>query len=145
MSPNPTTKPSVLLVEDSEDDAYFFKRTLQRSGHTCVFHRAANGAEAVEFLQTASTSSSQTLPHVIFLDLKMPVLNGFEVLDWLRQQSFAPQVRVIVLSGSEIQNDKDRAVQLGASDYLVKPLRADDLNRFLKDICPADAGRGTNP
>jgi CheY-like chemotaxis protein len=144
MSINTTTKPSVLLVEDSEDDAYFFKRTLQKSGHTCVFHRANNGAEAVEFLQTASTSNSQTLPHVMFLDLKMPLLNGFEVLNWLRQQSFGPQVRVIVLSGSEHQNDKDRAAQLGASDYLVKPVRTDDLNRFLKDICPAETGKGTN-
>ncbi|HLX71758.1 MAG TPA: response regulator [Verrucomicrobiae bacterium] len=145
MSTHTTTKPSVLLVEDSEDDAYFFKRTLQKSGHTCVFNRAANGAEAVEFLQTASTSSSQTLPHVMFLDLKMPVLNGFEVLDWLKHQSFASQVRVIVLSGSEHQNDKDRAAKLGASDYLVKPVRAGDLNRFLNEICPADTGKGTNP
>lgn len=141
MSTNTTTKPSVLLVEDSEDDAFFFKRTLQKSGHTCVLHRANNGAEAVEFLQTASTSGSEALPHVIFLDLKMPVLNGFEVLDWLRQQSFASQVRVIVLSGSEQQNDKDRAAELGASDYLVKPVRTGDLDRFLKDICPADTGR----
>lgn len=90
MSIDTTTKPIVLLVEDSEDDAYFFKRTLQKSGHTCVLRRANNGAEAVGFLQTASTSGSETLPHVIFLDLKMPVLNGFEVLNWLRQQSFAP-------------------------------------------------------
>jgi CheY-like chemotaxis protein len=142
MSTNTTTKPSVLLVEDSEDDAYFFKRTLQKSAHTCVLHRANNGAEAVEFLQNASTSGSQTLPHVIFLDLKMPVLNGFEVLDWLRQQSFAPRVRVIVLSGSEHQKDKDRAANLGASDYLVKPVRTGDLDRFLKDICPAETGRG---
>lgn len=142
MSTNPTTKPSVLLVEDSEDDAYLFKRTLQKSGHTCVLHRANNGAEAVAFLQTASTSDSQALPHVVFLDLKMPVLNGFEVLDWLRHQSFAPQMRVIVLSGSEQQNDKDRAAELGASDYLVKPVRTGDFDRFLKDICPAETGRG---
>lgn len=142
MSTNTTTKPGVLLVEDSEDDAYFFKRTLQKSGHTCVLHRANNGAEAVEFLQTALTSSSQTLPCLMFLDLKTPVLNGFEVLDWLRHQSFAPQVRVIVLSGSEHQKDKDRAAELGASDYLVKPVRIGDLDRFLKDICPAQTGRG---
>ena len=74
----------------------------------------------------------------------MPVLNGFEVLDWLRHQPFAPQMRVIVLSGSEHQNDKDRAQQLGASDYLVKPVRAGDLDRFLKDVCPAEVERGDN-
>jgi CheY-like chemotaxis protein len=145
MSANTSTIPTVLLVEDSEDDAYFFKRTLQKSGHTCTLYRANDGAEAIQFLQSTATSDSHKLPHVIFLDLKMPVLNGFEVLDWLRQQSFAPQVRVIVLSGSEHQNDKDRAAQLGASDYLVKPVRAGDLNRFLNDICPAvDSKRGAN-
>jgi len=139
-----TNNPSVLLVEDSEDDAFFFQRTLQKSKHTCAFIRAVNGAEAVELLQQSSGSDSRQLPEVMFLDLKMPVLNGFEVLDWLKQQPFASQIRVIVLSGSEHQNDKDRAAELGASDYLVKPVRIGDLDRFLKDICPAEAERGNN-
>lgn len=125
-------------MEDSEDDAYFFKRTLQKSGHTCAFHRATNGAEAVDFLQKASAPDSSTLPRVIFLDLKMPVLNGFEVLDWLRHQSFAGQMRVVVLSGSEYEDDKHRATELGASDYLVKPVRTEDFDRFLQDVCPPE-------
>jgi len=144
MQSETTNKPSLLLVEDSEDDAYFFQRTLQKSKHTCAFRRAANGAEAVELLQQSSASDSRQLPEVIFLDLKMPVLNGFEVLDWLKHQPFASQIRVIVLSGSEHQDDKDRAAKLGASDYLVKPVRTGDLDRFLKDICPAEAERGAN-
>lgn len=131
-------------MEDSEDDAYFFKRTLQRSGLTCSLHRAANGAEAVDFLQNASVRDSDALPRVMFLDLKMPVLNGFEVLEWLRRQNFAPQMRVVVLSGSEHQHDKDRAAELGAADYLVKPVRPGDLDRFLKNVCPNDAQRGAN-
>lgn len=135
-------KPSLLLVEDSEDDAYFFKRTLQKSGLNCALHRAANGAEAVDFLQSASAKASPEFPQVMFLDLKMPVLNGFEVLDWLRQQTFADQMRVVVLSGSEHQHDKERAAQLGASDYLVKPIQTGDLNRFLKDVCPGNAAGG---
>jgi CheY-like chemotaxis protein len=139
------TKPGVLLVEDSEDDAFFFERTLQKSGLTCSLHRANNGAEAVDFLQNASLKNSEAFPQMMFLDLKMPVLNGFEVLDWLRHQTFANHVRVIVLSGSEHQHDKDRAAELGAMDYLVKPVRTGDLDRFLKDVCPQDAQRGANP
>jgi len=127
----------LLLVEDSDDDAYFFERTLQKSGIRCGIHRVADGAEAIQFLQMVSRSESGTLPVIMFLDLKMPIVNGFEVLDWLQNQSFATQIRVIVLSGSEHQSDKDRAAQSGAKDYLVKPIRVSDLNRFLKDLCPA--------
>jgi CheY-like chemotaxis protein len=137
-----TTKSKLLLVEDSEDDVYFFKRTLQKSGLTCAVHRVANGAEAIDFLRNTSTSSSAELPRVIFLDLKMPVLNGFEVLDWLQTQPFTPRMRVIVLSGSEHQNDKTRAAQMGATGYLVKPVTISDLNRFLRDVCPSNAEIG---
>jgi CheY-like chemotaxis protein len=137
-----TTKSSLLLVEDSEDDAYFFKRTLQKSGVTCTVHRVTNGAEAIDFLQTASASGEESLPRVIFLDLKMPVLNGFEVLDWLQTQTFPIPMRVIVLSGSEHSHDKERAAQLGAADYLVKPVKTSDFDRFLRDICPANPETG---
>jgi CheY-like chemotaxis protein len=132
-----TTKSTLLLVEDSEDDAFFFKRTLQKSGMGCTLHRVANGAEAIDFLRSTSISNFQELPKVIFLDLKMPVLNGFEVLDWLQTQTFTSQIRVIVLSGSEHENDKTRAAHMGAMNYLVKPVTISDLNRFLKDVCPA--------
>jgi CheY-like chemotaxis protein len=66
----------------------------------------------------------------------MRVLNGFEVLEWLRNQTFSAQIRVIVLSGSELEEDKDRAARLGAADYLVKPVRTSDLDRLLQDVFP---------
>lgn len=137
-----TTKSNLLLVEDSEDDAYFFGRTLQKSGLTCTVHRVANGAEAIDFLRTASASGVEALPQIIFLDLKMPVLNGFEVLDWLQTQTFSAPMRVVVLSGSEHPSDKERAARLGAADYLVKPVQASDFERFLRDICPANPKTG---
>ena len=101
----------------------------------CVVHCAADGAEAIEFLQTVYKTRS--VPPVMFLDLKMPVVNGFEVLDWLQTQPFAGQIRVIVLSGSEHQGDKDRVAKLGVMDYLVKPIRVGDLHRLLRDVCSA--------
>jgi CheY-like chemotaxis protein len=138
------TKPNLLLVEDSEDDAFFFKRTLQKSRNNCAVYHVTNGADAIEYLKTISATDSQSLPKVMFLDLKMPVLNGFEVLGWLQHQTFSRHMRVIVLSGSEHQNDKDRAAQLGAADYLVKPVNAADLDRFLQDICPPPPGKGAD-
>jgi DNA-binding response OmpR family regulator len=131
-------KSKLLLVEDSDDDAFFFERALQKSGIDCSFHRVANGEEAIDFLLNAS--ASEGLPEVIFLDLKMPVLNGFEVLEWLQRQSFHRQVRVIVLSGSEQESDRIRAAEMGAADYVVKPITVSDLNRFLQEVCSAKMG-----
>lgn len=135
-----TMKPNLLLVEDTEDDAFIFKRTLRKSGLTCAVDHVTDGAKAITFLQKAQESGE--FPSAIFLDLKMPVLNGFEVLEWMQKQTFPPQMRVIVLSGSEHRNDKERAQQLGASDYLVKPIRIDDFNRYLQDLCPATPAMG---
>ena len=132
--------PTVLLVEDSEDDAFFFRRTFLKSGATCSLRHVTNGVEAVEFLRESAAADHPVLPQVMFLDLKMPVLNGFEVLDWMRQQKFHTPIQVIILSGSEQEEDKERAMELGASDYLVKPVKVADLRRCLRDICPHETG-----
>ena len=135
-----TTIPTVLLVEDSEDDAFFFRRTLEKSELTCALLHVINGIEAVTFLQNALSSDTQMLPRSIFLDLKLPVLNGFEVLEWMRTQKFPTAIQVTVLSGSEREDDKQRAAQLGATDYLVKPVKVGDLHRVLQHVCPARIG-----
>ena len=91
-----------------------------------------NGREAQELL-TASVAKGN-LPDLIFLDLKMPVMSGFEVLEWLQQQTFAPALRVIVLSGSNQQDDRQRAEALGAADYLVKPISSEELTARLRAV-----------
>ncbi|HLH56036.1 MAG TPA: response regulator [Verrucomicrobiae bacterium] len=129
---------TVLLVEDSEDDAFIFNWRFQQSGCECVVEHVSDGAAAIEFLRNASASGS--LPCLMFLDLKMPVLNGFEVLSWLREQDFSSAIRTIVLSGSDQQSDRERALHLGASDYLVKPVKANDIRDLLVNICPPVGG-----
>jgi len=141
------TDPSILnllLVEDSDDDAFFFLRALDKAELGCSVNRAFNGAEAIEFLEAARTSNAQKLPSAMFLDLKMPILNGFEVLDWVRTHDFASQIRIVVLSGSDHEGDKQRAAQLGAFDYLVKPIRVAHLERVLRDLCPAKQETGVH-
>ncbi len=129
--PAPSEKPALLLVEDDENDAFFFNRRFQQSGLHFQVHRAMDGRAAIEFLRSGLSSGS--LPQAIFLDLKMPILSGFDVLAWMQKQTFPVPVPVIVLSGSEEEQDKDRARRLGAADYIVKPLKVDDLHRFLRD------------
>lgn len=130
--------PVVLLVEDSEDDAFLFNWRFEQSGCECEVQHVSDGAAAVEFLRNAAAAGS--LPCLVFLDLKMPVLNGFEVLSWLREQPFSSELRTVVLSGSDQQNDRERALQLGAFDYLVKPVSADNIRGFLVNICPPAGG-----
>ena len=136
--------PSLLLVDDSEDDAFFFWRTLHKSGANCSLHYSENGTQALQFLQKVSRSDRESLPRVIFLDLKLPVLNGFEVLEWIRDHMFPPEMQIVVLSGSERQEDKDRATRLGANDYLVKPIKVSDLERLLPGSCWADQKTGAS-
>lgn len=128
-----TSKPSVLLVEDSPDDAYFFQRALARARVPCSVKHVLNGREAVDLLAAASASGAQ-LPDLIFLDLKMPVMSGFDVLEWLQKQPFAAKLRVFVLSGSNQQYDRERAQSFGASDYLVKPISSEELAGRLRSV-----------
>jgi CheY-like chemotaxis protein len=135
-----TNFPILLLVEDSDDDAFFFKRALDRSGANCSFHHVTDGGQAIDFLEKAFHAEEASLPQIMFLDLKMPTLNGFEVLEWMKKQTFFSRIQVIILSGSEFDGDKQRAAQLGAAAYLVKPVRVGDLQRILRDVCPPQIG-----
>ena len=123
--------PIVLLVEDSLDDTYFFHRALTKSSIACDFKHVSDGGAAVRFLEQAALNPEK-LPDFIFLDLKMPVLSGFDVLEWLRRQTFGDAPVVFVLSGSNQEADRHRAAQLGATDYLVKPVSAEDLIKRLQ-------------
>ena len=122
-------KPIVLLAEDSDDDAYFFQRAFRLAELTCELLRASNGKIAVELLE--KSRSTGATPFLLFLDLKMPVMSGFDVLQWLRNSPLSPIPAVIVLSGSNDQDDRSRALNLGATDYLVKPITPDVLREHV--------------
>lgn len=112
----------VLLVEDSEEDVFFFKRALRKSGVPAEMLLASDGKAAVSILSDPEKRAKISL---IFLDLKLPFLNGFEVLNWIQSQNFDPALRVVVLSGSSYKTDTVLAEELGAMDYVVKPITAE--------------------
>jgi CheY-like chemotaxis protein len=115
------SQPLVFLAEDSEDDAFFFQRAFHKAQVGCSLLRAENGKVAIEMLRR-NADEFQVTPILMFLDLKMPVMSGFEVLEWLRFSGLEPAPKVVVLSGSNDQDDRVRAFGLGAADYLVKPI-----------------------
>src|SRR5713101_358231 len=113
---------AVLLVEDSEDDAFFFTRALEKTRLHCFCAHVMDGSEAVEYLSAAreGAGGAPPLPSIIFLDLKLPAMNGFQVLKWIGRQQFSPPLQVTVLSGSDQSSDVQMARDLGAWEYLVK-------------------------
>lgn len=118
--------PVVLLAEDSEDDAFFFRWTLRKSGLACHLVHVWDGQQAIRYLE-ACREPGALRPDLVFLDLKMPARTGFEVLEWIRDHPFDPPLDPAVLSGSEHAGDVARGTALGATAYFVKPISASHL------------------
>lgn len=108
----------VLLVEDNDDDLFFFRRLIAKAGLTLSLAVATDGQQAVEHLK--HTMSTGHPPRLLFLDLKLPLRGGFEVLQWVRSQPPLSGMVVVVLSSSAELRDVEQAYALGAQSYLVK-------------------------
>lgn len=128
---------TILLVEDDRDDIFIFKRALKAARIINPVTIVKNGQEAVDYLSHEGKYADQDeypLPFVIFLDLKLPYLDGFEVLSWIRKQPALEPIVVVVLTGSDETRDHQRAYALGARSYLVKPPEAEDINQFINSM-----------
>lgn len=134
-------QPLVLLVEDSEDDAFFFRWTLDKCGFACEVVHSIDGASAIQHLESVLAGTVKR-PDLIFLDLKIPTFTGFEVLAWIREHAFDPPLNVAVLSGSEHASDIQRAHALGAAAYYVKPLSVEQLRARFHDWRATVAAHG---
>jgi len=138
---SPASRPFVLLVEDSDDDAFFFQRALRKSEAQFDVVRVSNGADAIRFFETCFASAGQrprAVPDYVFLDLKLPVLSGFEILEWLSNRQVLEQLKIAILSGSESVADVRRGAELGVNDYLVKPVPVSTLRERLSDQPESD-------
>jgi CheY-like chemotaxis protein len=129
--------PAVLLAEDSENDVLMFRRAARRAKFSQPLHVVTNGEEVVAYLKGEGRFSDRAqypLPGLVLLDLKMPRMNGFEVLQWVRQQPQFTALQVVVLSSSDEICDINRAYQLGANSFLVKPLSFDEFVGMLEAL-----------
>ena len=120
----------ILVAEDDPTDAYFFQRAFSRAGLPVMLHFVRDGQEAIDYLQGEGQFSDRTaypLPQLVLLDLKMPRLNGFEVLEWVRKQPGFNGLQIVIFSSSGEPEDMNRAYGLGANWYLVKPHSIEEL------------------
>ena len=105
----------ILLAEDREDDIILIQRSFKAALMTNPFYVVRNGEEAIDYLKGEGPFANREeypLPDLLLLDLKMPRIDGFGVLEWIRATPSMASLRVIVLTSSENLNDVNRAYQL---------------------------------
>lgn len=120
----------LLLVEDNDQDILIMKRVLRHAGVRNPLHIVKDGDKAIDYLSANGRFADRSrypLPAIVFLDLKLPLMSGHEVLTWIRQREGFNSIVVVVLTGSDDPTDLRRAHRLGANSYLVKPPTSDQL------------------
>ena len=114
----------IWVAEDDPADAFFLQRAFKRAGIPVTLHFVRNGQEAIDFLQGAGPFADRAAyptPALLLLDLKMPRLDGFDVLSWIRKRPEYNQLLVVLFSSVQEPKVIQRAYSLGANWHLVKP------------------------
>jgi CheY-like chemotaxis protein len=125
----------ILMVEDDPNDVLLVQRAFQKAGLDQALKVVRDGDEAIEYLGGQGEFANREqypLPFLLLLDLKMPGTNGFEVLQWVRGEPGLKRLLVVVLTSSNLQSDVDRAYDLGANSYLVKPVEFSEMVNMIQ-------------
>ena len=121
----------ILLVEDSDSDARLIQRALLIAEVANHVRHIANGRQAVLYLKDLIETPGKAVPSVLFIDLKLPSMNGFEILSWVQQQDyFSKTLRVVLTELDHIENVR-KAYALGAHSFLGKPIGQEDLHELI--------------
>jgi CheY-like chemotaxis protein len=134
----------ILVAEDDPNDVMLLRRAFYKAGVEVPIRFVRDGQEVIDYLEARPPFEDPVqnpVPTLLLLDLKMPRLNGFEVLEWLRRQAFLHRLPVVIFSASSEPEDRRRAYSLGAGAYVVKPQDPDQfmqvvqlLKRYWVDI-----------
>lgn len=128
----------LLVVEDSPQDALLFKEALFRANVHASLQIVDDGVEAVRYLRHEGKyhdRRSYPRPNFIISDVKMPQMDGFQFLRWVRNHPDLSQLPVVLFSAAGNEADADQAYRLGANAYLVKPFSLAELTDLLRVMC----------
>jgi two-component system, response regulator len=111
---------TILLVEDNDDDIILTKRAFEKKlkNHVYTLSVVKNGKDAIQYLE------KEPLPYLILLDLNLPYIDGFKVLEYIRSHKHTKLIPVIILTSSKERKDIQRVYSLGANSYIQKPVDA---------------------
>ncbi len=127
----------ILLAEDNPDDGLLVRRAFKNLAIQERLIILGDGHEVVDYLEGSGPYGNRTkfpLPKLLLLDLEMPRVSGFQVLDWIRRNANVRQLPVIVLTSSVYSQDVTRAYQLGANSFLIKPTDLAEFTVALKEM-----------
>jgi CheY-like chemotaxis protein len=128
----------ILLIDDDKDDQLNFCRSVNEIDPAIECLIANNGMEAMLHLRTINPK-----PELIFLDLNMPLMNGYEYLEELREQKIYNHIPIVIFTTSNTDEDRERCKKLGVSEFMVKPTDVEVLKKKLKQIFEKNL-RGTS-
>ncbi len=127
----------VLHIDDDVNDSELLVAAARKANVDFQLVHLEDGESAIHYLSGQGLYSDRQrfpLPALILLDLKMPRTNGFEMLEWIRHRGEVRHIPVVILSGSELQDDIERAFAGGAKSYLIKPLGFEALVRLIRNL-----------
>ncbi|SDP76419.1 response regulator [Desulforhopalus singaporensis] len=129
--------PAILLVEDNPKDVIFTLRALNKSNLLNEIVVTRNGEEALDYLFCKgkfAKRDSNELPAVVLLDLKLPKIDGFEVLRRIRSNERTRLVPVVILTSSNDEKDLNTCYKLGANSYVTKPVSFSDFSKVISGL-----------
>jgi CheY-like chemotaxis protein len=124
----------ILLVEDNPDDVLITKRAWKKGLIRNQLIVVNNGEKALKYLRKEEEYEKARTPCLVLLDLKMPIVNGFEVLEKVKKDEALKKIPIIVLTSSERKDDINRAYNLGCNSYIVKPVSFEKFIQSVQDI-----------
>lgn len=128
----------ILLIDDNHEDLFLTKRLLSRAGVKHPIITIDDGEEGIAFLRACTVPDASALkPCVVFCDIRMPKIDGFDVVKWARSQSALADVPIVILTGGDVPEDRARAKALGATHFLVKFPTPDVLKTIVEGKCSA--------
>lgn len=128
---------NILIAEDNDDDAFLLRQAFKKAATTSRLNIVSDGWKALAYLNGSGVYSDRIahpFPDFLLLDLNMPRMNGFEVLQAVRQDARCSRLVVHVLTASSRQADIQHAYDLGANSYILKPSRVDELVSFIRSL-----------
>ena len=127
----------ILLVEDNPNDAELTLRALKKNNLANRVMHAKDGVEAIEFIFGSGAYAGRSVektPKVILLDLKLPKVNGIEVLERIKGEERTKNIPIVVLTSSREDSDLTKCYELGVNSYIVKPVEFENFVKAISDL-----------